>query len=99
MLNGYLALLSGREESGEYFDGIDWSRTRAYTFGLGGLYLNLRGREARGIVEPGEAESLRLELITKLAGLRDTDSGEIAITNVYDAVTSIEDRTSEPPPT
>ena len=85
MLNGYLALLSGREESGEYFDGIDWSRTRAYTFGLGGLYLNLRGREARGIVEPGEAKSLRLELITKLAGLRDTDSGEIAITNVYDA--------------
>ncbi|MGH9614616.1 MAG: alkaline phosphatase family protein, partial [Bryobacteraceae bacterium] len=85
MRNGYLALLPGREESGEYFDGIDWSRTRAYTFGLGGLYLNLRGREAQGIVEPDGAGPLKLELISKLSGLRDTDSGEIAITNVYAA--------------
>ena len=49
MEQGYLHLDSGLTEGGEYFEGIDWSRTRAYTFGLSGLYLNLRGREARGL--------------------------------------------------
>ena len=35
--NGYLALVNGATESGPYFKGVDWSRTRAYTMGLGGL--------------------------------------------------------------
>lgn len=83
--NGYLALVDGRAAGGEYFDGIDWSRTRAYTFGLGGLYLNLRGREADGIVGPEPAEALKRELISKLTGLCDTATGEVAITNVYAA--------------
>ncbi len=83
--NGYLVLLDGRAESGEYFDGIDWSRTRAYTFGLGGLYLNLQGREASGIVEPESAGELTRELSARLTGLRDSTTGEVAITNVYAA--------------
>ncbi len=81
--NGYLALLDDREESGEYFDGIDWSRTRAYTFGLGGLYLNLRGREAQGVVDPQDAGALKTELIAKLSGL--LDEHQIAIRTVYAA--------------
>jgi predicted AlkP superfamily phosphohydrolase/phosphomutase len=81
--NGYLALQDGRDESGEYFDGIDWSRTRAYTFGLGGLYLNLRGREAQGIVDPEDAAALKIELIAKLTGLRDEEM--VAIRTVYAA--------------
>lgn len=81
--NGYLTLQDGREESGEYFEGIDWSRTRAYTFGLGGLYLNLRGREAQGIVDPEDAIALKTELIAKLSGLK--DDGETAIRQVYSA--------------
>ena len=48
--NGYLALMPGLKEGGDYFDGIDWSRTLAYTFGLSGVYLNLAGRESQGIV-------------------------------------------------
>jgi predicted AlkP superfamily phosphohydrolase/phosphomutase len=82
--NGYLALRDSMTESGEYFEGIDWQRTRAYTFGLGGLYLNLRGRETAGIVPREEAVALKVELIQKLIGLRD-ETGEIAIQNVYDA--------------
>jgi predicted AlkP superfamily phosphohydrolase/phosphomutase len=84
-LNGYLTLLDDRPESGDYFEGIDWSRTRAYTFGLGGLYLNLRGREAQGIVDPEDAAALRAELIAKLTGLRDQDTGELAIQQAYAA--------------
>jgi predicted AlkP superfamily phosphohydrolase/phosphomutase len=81
--NGYLALRDDLEESGEYFEGIDWSRTRAYTFGLGGLYLNLRGRESQGIVNILEADALKAELIAKLGGLLDEDY--VAIRTVYAA--------------
>jgi len=83
--NGYLTLAEGRSEGGEYFDGIDWSRTRAYTFGLSGLYLNLQGREAQGIVSPSEAPILRAELLAKLSGLIDPGDGQVAIEKVYDA--------------
>ena len=38
---------------GEFWENVDWSRTRAYAMGLGQIYFNLRGREARGIVSPG----------------------------------------------
>jgi len=80
--NGYLALADGASESGRYFDGVDWSRTRAYCLGLSGLYLNLKGREAQGIVNCGaEAETLKRELIERLSGLR--DNGDIAIREVY----------------
>jgi predicted AlkP superfamily phosphohydrolase/phosphomutase len=82
--NGYLALENGAEESGPYFKGVDWSRTRAYTMGLGGLYINLKGREAQGIVKPGEeAEALKRELIEKLQNLRDADRDGTSIRAVY----------------
>ncbi len=82
---GYLALNAGLAESGEYLEGIDWSRTRAYTFGLSGLYLNLRGREAEGIVAKEEAAALKEELVRKLSGLPDEAAGETAIRSVYQA--------------
>ena len=81
--NGYLALLNGARESGDYLEGVDWSRTRAYTFGLGGLYLNMKGREASGIVSPKDAAALSAELIAKLSNLRDDETGQIGIRNVY----------------
>ena len=81
--NGYLALKDGATESGPYFQGVDWSRTRAYTLGLGGLYLNLKGRESEGIVSKGEAEALKAELVAKLSGLRDEAANGIAIREVY----------------
>jgi predicted AlkP superfamily phosphohydrolase/phosphomutase len=80
---GYLALQNGAKESGEYFDGVDWSRTRAYTFGLGGLYINQSGREAQGIVPPEGTPSLIEELRAKLAGLQDEQTGETAILDAY----------------
>ena len=82
--NGYLALKSGKTESGDWFEDVDWSRTRAYTMGLNGLYLNLKGREREGIVEVGEAEALKNELRSKLNGLIDPASGRVGITGVFD---------------
>ncbi|MGE0384304.1 MAG: alkaline phosphatase family protein [Gammaproteobacteria bacterium] len=73
------------EQGGDWFAGVDWSRTRAYAFGLGGIYLNLRGREAQGIVEPGaEAEALKARLAGELSGLLDPQSGTVAINSMFD---------------
>jgi len=83
--NGYLSLKPGKTESGDWFEDVDWSRTRAYTMGLNGLYLNLKGREREGIVQVGkEAEVLKEELRSKLDGLTDPNSDKIGITNVFD---------------
>jgi predicted AlkP superfamily phosphohydrolase/phosphomutase len=82
--NGYLTLKDGKAESGDWFEDVDWSRTRAYTMGLNGLYLNVKGRERQGIVEPGAAEALKDELRSKLNGLTDPASGRVGITGVFD---------------
>jgi predicted AlkP superfamily phosphohydrolase/phosphomutase len=81
--HGYLTLKDS-SESGEYFAGVDWSRTRAYAFGLTGIYINQAGREGQGIVPPAEASSLRQELVQKLTGLTDPDRGCRAVFNVHD---------------
>jgi predicted AlkP superfamily phosphohydrolase/phosphomutase len=83
--NGYLFQRDGAAEGAEYLESIDWSRTRAYTFGLSGLYLNLHGREAQGIVPREDAAALRSELIGKLTALPDTGKQETAIQHVYDS--------------
>jgi len=83
--NGYLVLKDGKSESGDWFEDVDWSRTRAYTMGLNGLYLNIKGREREGILSPGvESEALKEELRGKLNGLVDPTSEKIAITGMFD---------------
>ncbi len=81
--NGYLALKDGKTESGDWFEDVDWSRTCAYTMGLNGLYLNIKGREKQGIVDPAEANALKEELRQKLDGLADPASGAVGITGVF----------------
>jgi predicted AlkP superfamily phosphohydrolase/phosphomutase len=85
LANGYLHLLPGRDTSGEWFDGVDWSRTRAFALGLGGLFLNVAGREAQGIVRPEDAEALADEIAAGLTGLIDPGSSEPAIRTAYPA--------------
>jgi predicted AlkP superfamily phosphohydrolase/phosphomutase len=82
--NGYLALNDGANESGPYFRGVDWQRTKAYAVGLAGIYLNLKGREASGTVAAGaDAEALKKELIERLTNLFDNERNEIGIRAVY----------------
>jgi len=81
--NGYLELKDNRTESGDWFEDVDWSRTRAYTMGLNGLYINIKGREKQGIVEPPDVEALKKEIQQKLNGLKDPDSGAVGITGVF----------------
>lgn len=65
---------------------VDWTRTRAYYTGLTGqgLYVNLAGREATGIVpRGGPYEEVRDRLIAALAGLRDPETGEPVVSAAY----------------
>jgi len=82
---GLLNLKPGFEPgdaSGDMLRGVDWSRTRAYSVGLGGLYLNLRGRESEGIVDEGEADRLKAQIARALNGLLDPVDGTRAIRDV-----------------
>jgi len=81
--NGYIALKEGVSESRDWFEDVDWSRTRAYTMGLNGLYLNIKGRERYGIVDEKDADALKEELKAKLDGLKDPASGSVGITGVF----------------
>ncbi len=71
---GLLAVRPGHESS-TFPANVDWDRTRAYALGLGGIYLNLAGREGRGIVRPDEAEGLKAAIARGLNGLADPGAG------------------------
>src|SRR5688572_31479091 len=36
-------------DQGQFWENVDWSKTRAYAMGLGEMYVNLKGRESQGI--------------------------------------------------
>jgi predicted AlkP superfamily phosphohydrolase/phosphomutase len=55
---------------------VDWSRTRAAPVGLGNVYLNLKGREPTGIVEPDEYERAQRAVIDAILDYRDEATGE-----------------------
>ncbi len=81
--NGYLAMKNSPQGE-EWFHDVDWQQTRAYAVGLGGLYLNVKGRESRGVVASDEMQVLKDELRERLKSLRDEATGERAISEVYD---------------
>ena len=70
--------------SGISFDDVDWSHTKAYSYGeFGQIYVNLKGREPQGFVERGEEYDELLQTITeRLKALRDPDSGAPIVTRV-----------------
>jgi predicted AlkP superfamily phosphohydrolase/phosphomutase len=76
-----LADLFGR---GKFFEGVDWSKTKAYAVGLGQIYFNLRGREGQGIVSAGaEYKALQEEIRSKLLELKDPDTNELVFRDIY----------------
>jgi predicted AlkP superfamily phosphohydrolase/phosphomutase len=81
--HGFLSVRADHEP-GEHdmLKGVDWSRTRAYAVGLGGIYLNLEGREGQGIVKADEAEAVKAEISRGLGGLRDDERGAVAVRRV-----------------
>ena len=83
--NGYHTLINPWKDSNEdFFPNTDWGRTQAYNIGLNSLFLNLRGREGQGSVEPGpEADRLLREIADKLEKTVDPKTGERAIARAF----------------
>ena len=69
---------------GTFWENVDWSKTRAYAMGLGQIYINLKGREGQGIVNPGpEYDALIDSIATELKGMQDPRDGARVVRNVY----------------
>jgi predicted AlkP superfamily phosphohydrolase/phosphomutase len=87
--NGYLAVRHSGDAAGtdqeasDLFRTVDWTATRAYGLGLNGLYLNVRGREAHGIVSEAERAGLAREIAQRLADVVDPRDGTRLVTRVY----------------
>jgi predicted AlkP superfamily phosphohydrolase/phosphomutase len=82
---GYLVTAEHADEVVRIVDAdVDWSRTRAWGEGgyYGRIFLNVRGREPEGIVDPARYEVLRTELARGLEAIPD-DSGQPLPTTVY----------------
>jgi len=82
--NGYLVMkegvTSGMKSALMY---VDWEKTRAYSLGLGMIYLNLEGREPAGIVNPNDAPALVKEIADKLMTATDPANGEKVVEEVH----------------
>jgi predicted AlkP superfamily phosphohydrolase/phosphomutase len=79
---GYLIYTSPvKKRLSQFYSDIDWSQTRAYGVGFSGVYLNLKGREAAGVVDPSEADALLEQIRTQLLSL--TDQGQPVFHQIY----------------
>jgi predicted AlkP superfamily phosphohydrolase/phosphomutase len=87
VFRGPVRCLASRLESGARLGGIDWAGTHAFSEEvntLPGLWLNVRGREPAGIVEPGKPyETLRSEITDRLAELRHPETGEPVVARAW----------------
>ena len=89
---GYLVLkgdarrknLEALFSKGQFWESVDWSRTKAYSMGFGDIYVNLKERESGGIVEPGaQYEKLRAEIAERLLPLTDPKTGDRAVSRIF----------------
>ncbi len=93
VMNGYMSLKTGVQvkdrnvemlfDSGQFWENVDWSHTRAYAMGLGEMYINVKGRESQGIVNPGpEYDALKSELKARLVTMTDMETMEHPVRRV-----------------
>jgi predicted AlkP superfamily phosphohydrolase/phosphomutase len=79
---GYLTTTA--DTHGQLFlERVDWKRTSAYALGLNGLYVNTRGRERDGSVEPKEAEEIARRLRHELLRMRDAENAQAPVISAY----------------
>jgi len=73
--------------SPEIADIINFTKSRAYCLGhtipFGAIYINLKGRDPQGIVDPEDYDELKAEIINELSKLS-TEVGEPLDVKVYD---------------
>jgi predicted AlkP superfamily phosphohydrolase/phosphomutase len=79
-----LKKLSDMFSGGSFFPNVDWGKTKAYALGLGHIYINLKGRESQGIVDPSLGyRKLIKEIREKIIQHKDPDTGDQVLHNTY----------------
>ena len=68
-----------RDENGNELKEIDWSRTKAVANRANHIYINLKGRDKYGIVEPEDKYAVEEEVMTKLYGYKHPVTGQRVI--------------------
>lgn len=86
--NGYLAVHGQRDpesayNEAKYLQGYDWSRSRAYSLGLGSIFINMKGREGQGIVSPEKVPELISEIRERLMTARDSEHDRPLFKAIY----------------
>lgn len=62
---------------------VDWEQTKAFALGLATVYVNLEGRESRGVVKRSDYDAVCDELIRGLENLFDPQTGAKVVRKVY----------------
>lgn len=64
-----------KDENGNVIEEIDWTKTKAVAQREGHVYINLKGRDKTGIVDPEDQYELEEEIMTALYGYKDPKTG------------------------
>jgi predicted AlkP superfamily phosphohydrolase/phosphomutase len=91
---GYLVLKDGKRTSGDWFEHVDWSKTRAFSLGLTGLFINRKGRESRASSRRATSTSRCSPRSSRSSTLVDPATGERCIRKVRSAIASATGRTA-----
>ena len=84
MIKSRLPAAAGRAASVVACGGVDFASSRAYPTGQSqGVFVNLKGRQPQGIVEPEDYETVRDEVIAALSELRDPRTGQRVAAHVH----------------
>ncbi len=70
---GYTVLK--KDENGHDLPEVDWSKTTAIQTRANSIYLNIKGRDPHGIVDPADKYELEEKIITDLYSYRDKKTG------------------------
>ena len=65
-----------RDENGNEINEIDWEKTKAVQIGANSIWVNLKGRDRWGIVDPADKYEVEEEIITALYGYKDKATGK-----------------------
>jgi predicted AlkP superfamily phosphohydrolase/phosphomutase len=71
---GYTVLK--RDENGNELPEVDWTKSKAVQVRSNSIFVNLKGRDPHGIVEPEDKYELEEQIITDLYGYKDEKTGK-----------------------
>lgn len=82
---GFMATKPGESASESLFANVDRTRTHTCALGFNGIFLDLRGREAPGIVRADEVADPKKEIVRRLGAPTDPVTGRRVVQKACDA--------------